>query len=170
MSYLIFARKYRPMTFEEVIGQPAIVQTLRNAIKSNRVAQAYIFSGMRGVGKTTVARILAKALNCEFGPTPIPCNKCENCREVNEDRSVDILEIDGASNTGVDDVRSLQDGIKYKPIKSRNKVIIIDEVHMLTEPAFNALLKTLEEPPPNTIFIFATTEFHKVPALSLIHI
>ncbi len=164
MSYLIYARKYRPMTFEEMIGQKAIVQTLRNAIKNNRVAQAYIFSGMRGVGKTTVARILAKALNCKHGPTPTPCNKCELCREVNEDRSIDILEIDGASNRGIDEVRSLRDGIKYKPIHSRNKIIIIDEVHMLTTPAFNALLKTLEEPPANTFFIFATTEFHKVPA------
>lgn len=152
------------MTFEEMIGQNAIVQTLRNAIKNNRVAQAYIFSGMRGVGKTTAARILAKSLNCQFGPTPTPCNKCELCREVNEDRSIDVFEIDGASNTGVDDVRQLREGIQYKPIHSRNKVIIIDEVHMLSKSAFNALLKTLEEPPPNTFFIFATTEFHKVPA------
>ena len=155
------------MTFEEMIGQPAIVQTLRNAIKNNRVAQAYIFSGMRGVGKTTAARILAKALNCQEGPTPIPCNKCENCLEVNEDRSIDVYEIDGASNRGIEEVRSLREGIRYKPIHSRNKVIIIDEVHMLTREAFNALLKTLEEPPPNTIFIFATTEFHKVPATIL---
>jgi len=152
------------MTFEEMIGQKAIVQTLRNAIKNNRVAQAYIFSGMRGVGKTTAARILAKALNCQHGPSPTPCNKCELCRGVNEDRSIDVYEIDGASNRGIDEVRSLRDGIKYKPIHSRNKVIIIDEVHMLTREAFNALLKTLEEPPPHTIFIFATTEFHKVPA------
>ncbi len=164
MSYLIFARKYRPMTFEEMIGQKAIVQTLRNAIKNDRVAQAYIFSGMRGVGKTTAARILAKALNCQHGPSPTPCNKCEFCREVNEDRSIDVFEIDGASNRGIDDVRSLRESVKYKPIHSRNKVIIIDEVHMLTKEAFNALLKTLEEPPPHTVFIFATTEFHKVPA------
>ncbi len=167
MSYLIFARKYRPMTFEEMIGQKAIVQTLRNAIKNNRVAQAYIFSGMRGVGKTTAARILAKALNCQHGPSPTPCNKCELCREVNEDRSIDVFEIDGASNRGIDDVRSLRESVKYKPIHSRNKVIIIDEVHMLTKEAFNALLKTLEEPPPHTVFIFATTEFHKVPATIL---
>jgi DNA polymerase-3 subunit gamma/tau len=164
MSYLIYARKYRPMTFEEMIGQKAIVQTLKNAIQNNRVSQAYIFSGMRGVGKTTAARILAKALNCQQGPTPTPCNKCEFCREVNEDRSVDVFEIDGASNRGIDEVRSLREGVKYRPIHSRNKVIIIDEVHMLTREAFNALLKTLEEPPPNTVFIFATTEFHKVPA------
>jgi DNA polymerase-3 subunit gamma/tau len=164
MTYLIYARKYRPKTFEEMIGQKPVVQTLQNAIKNNRVAQAYIFSGMRGVGKTTAARILAKALNCQQGPTPTPCNKCEFCRAVDEDRSVDVLEIDGASNRGIDEVRSLREGVKYKPIHSRYKVIIIDEVHMLTREAFNALLKTLEEPPPHTIFIFATTEFHKVPA------
>ena len=163
MTYLIYARKYRPKTFEEMIGQKPIVQTLQNAIKNNRVAQAYIFSGMRGVGKTTAARILAKALNCKQGPTPIPCNKCEFCQGINEDRSIDVLEIDGASNRGIDEVRSLREGVKYKPIHSRNKIIIIDEVHQLTDPAFNALLKTLEEPPPHTVFIFATTEFHKVP-------
>jgi DNA polymerase-3 subunit gamma/tau len=164
MSYVIFARKYRPMTFTEMIGQKHVVQTLMNAIKNHRVAQGYIFSGMRGVGKTTTARILAKALNCQHGPTPEPCNKCEFCLEINEDRSVDVLEIDGASNRGIEEVRALREGLKYKPIHSRYKVIIIDEVHMLTREAFNALLKTLEEPPPHTIFIFATTEFHKVPA------
>jgi len=164
MTYLIYARKYRPKTFEEMIGQKPIVQTLQNAIKNDRVAQAYIFSGMRGVGKTTAARILAKALNCKQGPTPTPCNKCEFCQGINEDRSIDVLEIDGASNRGIDEVRSLREGVKYKPIHSRYKVIIIDEVHMLTREAFNALLKTLEEPPPHTVFIFATTEFHKVPA------
>ncbi|MCK4557274.1 MAG: DNA polymerase III subunit gamma/tau, partial [Candidatus Aminicenantes bacterium] len=164
MTYLIYARKYRPQTFEEMIGQKPIVRTLQNAIKNDRVAQAYIFSGMRGVGKTTAARILAKALNCQQGPTPTPCNKCEFCKEINEDHSIDVLEIDGASNRGIDEVRSLREGVKYKPIRSRYKVIIIDEVHMLTREAFNALLKTLEEPPPHTVFIFATTEFHKVPA------
>ena len=164
MSYVIFARKYRPMKFEEMIGQKHVVQTLMNAVKNDRVAQAYIFSGMRGVGKTTTARILAKALNCQHGPIPDPCDKCEFCKEINEDRSVDVLEIDGASNRGIDEVRSLREGVKYRPIHSRYKVIIIDEVHMLTREAFNALLKTLEEPPPHTIFIFATTEFHKVPA------
>jgi len=164
MTYLIYARKYRPKTFDEMIGQKAVVQTLKNAIKNNRVAQAYIFSGMRGVGKTTAARIFAKALNCQHGPTPTPCNKCEFCKSVDEDRSVDVLEIDGASNRGIEEVRSLREGVKYKPIHSRNKVIIIDEVHMLTREAFNALLKTLEEPPSHTVFIFATTEFHKVPA------
>jgi DNA polymerase-3 subunit gamma/tau len=152
------------MTFEEMIGQKPVVQTLKNAVKNNRVSQAYIFSGMRGVGKTTAARILAKALNCREGPTPTPCNKCEFCTSINEDRSVDVLEIDGASNRGIDEVRSLREGVKYKPIHSRTKVIIIDEVHMLTREAFNALLKTLEEPPAHTVFIFATTEFHKVPA------
>lgn len=164
MTYLVYARKYRPVTFEEMIGQKPVVQTLQNAIKNDRVAQAYIFSGMRGVGKTTAARILAKALNCQHGPTPTPCNKCEFCTAINEDRSVDVLEIDGASNRGIDEVRSLREGVKYKPIHSRYKVIIIDEVHMLTREAFNALLKTLEEPPGHTVFIFATTEFHKVPA------
>ncbi|MFP4083140.1 MAG: DNA polymerase III subunit gamma/tau [Candidatus Aminicenantes bacterium] len=164
MTYLIYARKYRPKTFEEMIGQKPVVQTLQNAIKNNRVAQAYIFSGMRGVGKTTAARIFAKALNCQHGPTAVPCNKCEFCRAITEDRSVDVQEIDGASNRGIDEVRSLREGVKYRPIQSRHKIIIIDEVHMLTREAFNALLKTLEEPPPHTIFIFATTEFHKVPA------
>jgi DNA polymerase-3 subunit gamma/tau len=152
------------MTFEKMIGQKPVVQTLKNAVQNNRVSQAYIFSGMRGVGKTTAARILAKALNCREGPTPTPCNKCEFCTGINEDRSVDVLEIDGASNRGIDEVRSLREGVKYKPIHSRYKVIIIDEVHMLTREAFNALLKTLEEPPSHTVFIFATTEFHKVPS------
>lgn len=164
MSYLVYARKYRPLTFESMIGQKHVVQTLQNAIKHDRIAQAYIFSGMRGVGKTTAARILAKALNCQHGPTPDPCNKCEFCNEINDDRSVDVMEIDGASNRGIDEVRSLRDGVKYRPIHCRYKVIIIDEVHMLTPPAFNALLKTLEEPPPQTVFIFATTEFHKIPS------
>lgn len=164
MSYLIYARKYRPKNFEEVVGQKPVVQTLQNAIRGDRVGQAYLFSGMRGVGKTTVARILAKALNCQHGPTPTPCNKCEFCKAINEDRSVDVLEIDGASNRGIEDVRSIRESVKYRPIQARYKVIIIDEVHMLSGPAFNALLKTLEEPPPKTVFIFATTEFHKVPA------
>ncbi len=164
MSYLVYARKYRPVSFDQVIGQKAVVQTLKNAIKNNRIAHGYIFSGMRGVGKTTVARLLAKSLNCEKGPTPEPCGKCDFCVDIQEGRSVDVLEIDGASNTGVDDVRELREGIQYKPLHSRYKVIIIDEFHMLSKSAFNALLKTIEEPPPNTFFILATTELHKVPA------
>jgi len=164
MSYVILARKYRPKTFEEVVGQKPIVQTLQNAIKASRIGQAYIFAGMRGTGKTTVARILAKSLNCQHGPTPTPCNVCEFCTEINEDRSVDVLEIDGASSRSVEDVGPIRDTAKYKPIHSRYKVIYIDEVHMLTPHAFNALLKTLEEPPDRTVFIFATTEFHKVPS------
>jgi len=163
MSYVILARKYRPMTFEEVIGQRPVVQTLQNAIKANRVGQAYIFSGMRGTGKTTVARILAKALNCQHGPTPTPCNVCEFCTEINEDRSVDVLEIDGASSRKVEDIGPIRDTAKYKPIHSRYKIIYIDEVHMLSDHAFNALLKTLEEPPERTVFIFATTEFEELP-------
>ena len=164
MSYLVLARKYRPRTFEEMVGQKAVVQTLQNAVRSNRVAQAYLFSGMRGVGKTTAARILAKALNCRQGPTPTPCNECDFCREINEDHSVDYLEIDGASNRGIDDIRSLREAVRYKAFRSRTKIIYIDEVHQITKDGFNALLKTLEEPPENTVFIFATTEFHKVPA------
>jgi len=164
MSYVIFARKYRPKTFGEMVGQTAVVQTLQNAIKAGRVGQAYIFAGMRGTGKTTVARILAKALNCQHGPTPTPCNMCEFCREIDGDRSVDVLEIDGASSRTVDDIGPIRDTAKYKPIHSRYKIIYIDEVHMLSAHAFNALLKTLEEPPERTVFIFATTEFHKVPA------
>jgi len=164
MPYKILARKYRPKTFEEMIGQKAVVQTLQNAIKMNRVAQAYLFSGMRGVGKTTLARILAKALNCLTGITPEPCNKCDSCMEIDEDRSVDVLEIDGASNRGIDDIRVLREAVRYKPLRSRYKIIYIDEVHQITKEGFNALLKTLEEPPPQTVFIFATTEFHKVPA------
>jgi len=162
MSYLIFARKYRPKTFEEVIGQKSVVQTIQNAITMGRITQAYLFSGMRGTGKTTVARILAKALNCVDGPTPHPCNKCEFCTAINDDRAIDVLEIDGASNRGIEEVRALRESLKYKAIYTRYKVVIIDEVHQITKDGFNALLKTLEEPPSNTVFIFATTEFHKV--------
>ncbi|MGQ9801027.1 MAG: DNA polymerase III subunit gamma/tau [Candidatus Saccharicenans sp.] len=162
-SYLVLARKYRPRQFREVVGQEAVVRTIQNAIKENRIGHAYLFSGMRGVGKTTVARILAKALNCEQGPTPEPCNQCFMCTAINEESLLDFIEIDGASNRGIEDVKALRDSIQYEPMHSRYRVIIIDEVHQLSRDAFNALLKTLEEPPTRTVFIFATTEFHKVP-------
>ena len=163
MSYLVLARKWRPQTFEELIGQEHVSRTLCNAITLNRVAHAFLFTGVRGVGKTTAARILAKALNCEQGPTPTPCNQCVNCREITAGNAVDVLEIDGASNTGVDDVREIIENVRYQPAKSRFKIYIIDEVHMLSTSAFNALLKTLEEPPAHVKFIFATTDPHKVP-------
>jgi DNA polymerase-3 subunit gamma/tau len=167
MSYLVVARKWRPQTFDEVIGQPHVTKTLQNAISSGRVAHAYLFTGARGVGKTSVARILAKALNCEKGASPGPCNECSNCREITQSNAVDVLEIDGASNRGIDSIRELRETVRYRPAKSRHKVYIIDEVHMLTTEAFNALLKTLEEPPEHVIFIFATTEPHKIPATIL---
>ncbi|RLE00561.1 MAG: DNA polymerase III subunit gamma/tau, partial [Candidatus Aminicenantes bacterium] len=161
--YRILALKYRPQTFEEVVGQKHVVQTLVNALRKGKIGQAYLFSGMRGVGKTTVARILAKALNCVHGPTPHPCNKCEFCRAIMNDRAIDVLEIDGAASRKVEEARELREGLKYSPLHSRYKVVIIDEVHMLTPEAFATLLKILEEPPPKTVFIFATTEAHKVP-------
>ncbi|MCP9469970.1 MAG: DNA polymerase III subunit gamma/tau [Nitrospira sp.] len=167
MDYQVSARKYRPGTFADVIGQPHIVQTLLNAISTKRIAHAYLFSGTRGVGKTTVARILAKALNCEQGPTGHPCNRCANCLEIAQGSSADVVEIDGASNTGVDDVREIRENIKFMPFRGRYRVYIIDEVHMLSNSAFNALLKTLEEPPAHVVFIFATTEIHKIPATIL---
>ncbi|MEW6299849.1 MAG: DNA polymerase III subunit gamma/tau [Thermodesulfobacteriota bacterium] len=163
MSYLVLARKWRPQTFDTVVGQEHVTRTLRNAISSNRVAHAFLFTGPRGVGKTTTARLLAKALNCEQGPTPDPCNACHNCGEITAGHALDVLEIDGASHTGVDHVRDLTDGVQYRPVKSRFRVVIIDEVHMLSNAAFNALLKTLEEPPAHVKFIFATTEAHKIP-------
>ena len=167
MEYQVFARKYRPGTFQDLIGQPHVVQTLKNAILGRRVAHAYLFSGMRGVGKTTVARILAKALNCQQGPTDHPCEQCESCTEITRGHSVDVIEIDGASNTGVDDVRELRENVKFVPFHGSYRIYIIDEVHMLSNSAFNALLKTLEEPPDHAIFIFATTEIHKIPATIL---
>ncbi len=163
MSYLVLARKWRPQSFEEVIGQRHITKTLQNAIANDRVAHAFMFAGARGVGKTSMARILAKALNCREGPKPSPCNACENCKEISFGNSMDVLEIDGASNRGINEIRELRETVKYTPAKSAFKIFIIDEVHMLTPEAFNALLKTLEEPPPRVIFIFATTQPHKIP-------
>ncbi len=162
MSYLVLARKYRPQTFDELVAQKHITETLKNAIKTDHIAQAFLFTGPRGVGKTSMARILAKALNCKEGTTITPCNKCKNCLEITNSTSADVIEIDGASNTGVDDIRSLQNELLYPPQSSKFKIYIIDEVHMLSKNAFNALLKTLEEPPYNVKFIFATTEPHKV--------
>ncbi len=162
MTYLVFARKYRPMTFDEVVGQQHIVKTLKNSILNNRLHHAFIFAGPRGVGKTTTARILAKCLNCETGITVTPCNKCSVCSEITSGSSMDVQEIDAASHTGVDNVRDIIDKVAYTPIKARYKVYIIDEAHMLSKAAFNALLKTLEEPPPHVKFIFATTEPNKI--------
>jgi len=166
-SYLVLARKWRPQLFEEVVGQQHITQTLQNAISQKRVAHAFLFTGARGVGKTSTARILAKALNCEKGPKINPCDQCTNCQEITHGTSMDVIEIDGASNRGIDEIRELKENVRYTPAKSRYKIYIIDEVHMLTKEAFNALLKTLEEPPPHIIFIFATTEPHKIPATIL---
>ena len=163
MSYVVLARKYRPQTFSELTGQEHVSRTLQNAIETGRVAHAFLFTGARGVGKTSSARILAKALNCEQGTSIEPCNSCPICKEITDGSSTDVLEIDGASNTGVDDVRELRDNSRYLPSHSRYKIYIIDEVHMLSTNAFNALLKILEEPPPHVKFIFATTEPHKLP-------
>ena len=167
MTYEVLARKWRPQVFQDVIGQEHITQTLMNAIKTDRLAHAYLFSGARGVGKTSVARILAKAINCENGEPGIPCNACHSCTEITSGSSVDVQEIDGASNRGIDEIRELRENIKYMPASSKFRIYIIDEVHMLTLPAFNALLKTLEEPPAHVKFIFATTEPHKVPVTIL---
>ncbi len=163
MEYQVSARKHRPMTFAEVTGQAHVVKTLTNALASGRTAHAYLFSGMRGVGKTTMARILAKALNCEKGSTPTPCLTCASCREIGAGTSFDVMEIDGASSNSVDDVREMRETIKTGPARGRYRVYIIDEVHMLSTAAFNALLKTLEEPPGHVVFVFATTEAHKIP-------
>ena len=163
MSYLVLARKYRPQTFDQVVKQDHITRTLANAISSDRVAHAILFSGPRGTGKTTVARILAKALNCKNAPTSTPCDQCRSCKEIKNGSAVDVYEIDGASNNSVDQVRELRENIKYMPAHSLYKIYIIDEVHMLSIAAFNALLKTLEEPPSHVLFMFATTEPHKIP-------
>src|SRR5689334_4247766 len=167
-AYRVLARKYRPTSFAELIGQEAMVRTLTNAIATGRIAHAFILTGVRGVGKTTTARIIAKALNCvgpdgQGGPTISPCGQCDPCRAIAEDRHVDVMEMDAASRTGVDDIRELTEGVRYKPVSARFKVYIIDEVHMLSKNAWNALLKTLEEPPPDVKFVFATTEINKVP-------
>ena len=166
-GYVVLARRYRPSQFSQVIGQDAVTRTLQNAISADRVHHAYLFTGSRGVGKTTVARIMAKALNCDAGTSADPCDTCDSCVDIREGRSVDVYEIDGASHTGVDDVRELRESVRYMPARSRYKIFIIDEVHMLSTSAFNALLKTLEEPPPHVVFIFATTEPHKIPATIL---
>jgi DNA polymerase-3 subunit gamma/tau len=167
MSYLVLARKHRPQRFDELVGQEHVARTLTNAIAQGRVHHAFLFTGARGVGKTSAARILAKALCCAEGPTATPCGRCDFCQEIASGRSVDVMEIDGASNTGVDDVRTLREGARYMPSKGKRKIYIIDEVHMLSTSAFNALLKTLEEPPPHVVFIFATTEAHKIPTTIL---
>jgi DNA polymerase-3 subunit gamma/tau len=163
MSYLVLARKYRPQTFDQVIKQDHVTRTLTNAISAGRVAHAILFSGPRGTGKTTVARILAKAMNCKDGPVPVPCNECKSCRDITAGSAVDVFEIDGASNNSVDQIRELRENVKYMPAYSLYKIYIIDEVHMLSIAAFNALLKTLEEPPPHVMFVFATTEPRKIP-------
>ena len=162
MSYQVFARKYRPQTFDDLVGQEHVTRTLKNAVEQNRLAHAYLFVGPRGIGKTSTARILAKALNCIHGPTVTPCGVCDSCKEITGGNSLDVLEIDGASNNGVEQVRELRDNVRYAPVKGKYKIYVIDEVHMLTSQAFNALLKTLEEPPEHVKFIFATTEPQKV--------
>jgi len=163
MSYQALARKYRPQSFSDVIGQETVVRTLQNAIEGNRIHHAYLFAGVRGVGKTTAARILAKALNCVKGPTTEPCNECTICREITEGIDLDVREIDAATYTGVDNIRELRDITQFQPARDRNRIFIIDEAHMLSTGAWNALLKLLEEPPPHVIFMFATTEINKVP-------
>jgi DNA polymerase III subunit gamma/tau len=162
VSYEVFARKYRPQTFDDLVGQAHVSRTLKNAVAQNRLAHAYLFVGPRGIGKTSTARILAKSLNCVKGPTVTPCGECDNCREIAAGNSLDVIEIDGASNNSVEDVRQLRENVRYAPAKGRYKIYLIDEVHMLSSAAFNALLKTLEEPPEHVKFIFATTEPQKV--------
>jgi DNA polymerase-3 subunit gamma/tau len=167
MSYQVLALKYRPQTFDDVAGQPHVTTTLVNAVLQDRVAHAILFTGPRGTGKTTIARILAKAMNCVTGPTPTPCNRCKSCTEITAGHCADVFEIDGASNNSVDQVRDLRENVTYMPSSAPYKIYIIDEVHMLSTAAFNALLKTLEEPPEHVLFIFATTEVHKIPATIL---
>src|ERR1700752_5479855 len=162
MGYQVTARKWRPQTFDDVVEQQHVTRTLRNAIRLGRIAHAYLFAGTRGVGKTTMARVLAKALNCERGPTENPCNTCQSCLEITQGTSLDIVEIDGASNRGIDEIRDLRERLRYLPTRGRYKVYILDEVHMLTKEAFNALLKTLEEPPAHVVFVFATTEIERI--------
>ncbi|MFO0933052.1 MAG: DNA polymerase III subunit gamma/tau, partial [Planctomycetota bacterium] len=163
MAHLVLSRKYRPQRFEDLVGQEHVAQTLSNAIASGRIGHAYLFVGPRGTGKTTTARIFAKALNCERGPTPTPCGTCDSCVAVTQGNDLDVVEMDAASNNGVDDVRALRDSVGYRPARSRFRVWIVDEVHMLSLPAFNAFLKTLEEPPAQAKFLFCTTEAHKLP-------
>jgi DNA polymerase-3 subunit gamma/tau len=167
MAYIALYRKYRPRNFDEIVGQEAIVRTLKNQVKSGKIGHAYLFCGMRGTGKTSTARVLAKALNCEHGPTDTPCNKCKNCIAINEGSMMDVIEMDAASNRGIDDIRALRERVSFPPSEGRYRVYIIDEVHMLTTEAFNALLKTLEEPPRHVVFILATTEPNKLPATIL---
>src|SRR5947207_14942657 len=163
MTYQVLARRLRPQRFADVVGQDHVTRTLQAAIAAGRVAHAFLFTGPRGVGKTTTARLLAKALNCEQGPTPEPCNACSNCKEIGEGTAFDVLEIDGASHTQVDKMRDLMETVAHLPLRDRFKIFIIDEVHMLSSHSFNALLKTIEEPPPDVVFMMATTDEHKVP-------
>src|SRR5512135_569729 len=162
--YQVIARKYRPQSFSELVSQEHVKTTLENAIKQNRIAHGYIFSGQRGTGKTTVARILARCLNCVDGPTAMPCGHCASCVEIAANGSVDVIEIDAASNRGINEMRELRENVRYRPARDRYKVFIIDEAHQITSEAFNALLKTLEEPPEWVVFVLCTTEAHKVPA------